>query len=202
MLVLFLVFMGLGIYIWYVSVFLQLIRHWDVVLVGCAFIPLAIGGCAVAFLAAWLVPRLPAQIIVAIGCLATATINILLATTPAHQTYWAMIFPAMIVSAFTADLVFAASQIITSSIVPRRYQGAAGSLIGTILSYGLSTGLGFAGTVEAYTNKNGTDLLRGYRGAAYLGIGFAGAASVLDLLFVRMKKNQIEGWQGEDAETV
>lgn len=199
MLVLFFAFMGLGIYLWYVAVLLQTIRGWDAVLVGCAFIPLAICGCGVAFLAAWLVPRLPAQIIVAIGCVATATINILLATTPAHQSYWAMIFPAMIVSAFTADLVFAASQIITSSIVPKRHQGAAGSLIGTLLTYGLSTGLGFAGTVEAYTNKGGTDPLRGYRGAAYLGIGFASAALVLDLLFVRMKKNKIEGWQGEDA---
>ena len=200
MLVLFFTFMGLGIYIWYVAAFLVNIRGWDNVMEGVAFIPLAICGCGAAFLAAWMVPRMPAQVIVAIGCLATATVNILMATTPRHQTYWAMVFPAMIVAAFTADLVFAASQIIASSIVPRRHQGAAGSLIGTLLTYGLSTGLGFAGTVEVYTNRDGTDMLRGYRGALYLGVGFAGAALVLDLLFVRMATNKIEGWQGEDAE--
>jgi hypothetical protein len=30
-------------------------------------------------------------------------------------------------------------------------------------------------------------------------IGYAGAAFVLNVLFVRMERNEIEGWQGEDA---
>jgi hypothetical protein len=106
----------------------------------------------------------------------------------------------MIVIAFSADLVFAASQIIASNAVARRYQGAAGSLIGTLLSYGLSTGLGFAGTVEVYTNKGGTDVLSGIRGAEYLAIGFGGAALAVDLLFVRMPKSDQEGWRDEDEE--
>jgi hypothetical protein len=74
--------------------------------------------------------------------------NILLSTTPVHQTYWAMFSPAMILVAFTGDMVFAAGQIIASSSVARRHQGAAGSLIGTLFTYGMSTGLGFAGIVE------------------------------------------------------
>ncbi|KAF2102806.1 MFS general substrate transporter [Rhizodiscina lignyota] len=200
MLTLVFAFMSVGIYVWYVAVFLQNIRGWDVVLEGCAFIPLAICGSGAAFIAAWLVPRMSAQVIIALGCIASATINILLATTPRHQTYWAMIFPAMIVTAFTIDLMFAASQIITSATVSKKHQGPAGSLISTLLTYCLSIGLGFAGTVEKYTNRGGTDLIRGYRSAAYFGIALAGTALIIDVLFVRMKKNTVEGWQGEDAE--
>lgn len=42
--------------------------------------------------------------------------------------------------------------------------------------------------------------MKGYRAAAYLAIGFAVGGLIIDLIFVRMKKNTTEGWQGEDAE--
>ncbi len=198
--VLFLVFMSLGIILWYATVILLNIRNFYPVVLGCAWLPMAISGVGAAFLAAWAVPRMPAQILVAIGCVGAILMNVLLATTPVQQTFWAMIFPAMILVAFTGDMVFAAGQIIASSGVARRHQGAAGSLIGTLFTYGMSTGLGFAGTVERYIDPDGTNLLKGYRAAAYLGIGFAVGGLVIDLLFVRMKKNTVEGWQGEDAE--
>lgn len=79
----------------------------------------------------------------------------------------------------------------------------AGSLIGTLLSYGISTGLGFGGTVEVHTNKGGSNLVRGYRSALYLGIGFSIASLVLSLLFVRIERDEREGWgeKGVELET-
>jgi hypothetical protein len=97
-------------------------------------------------------------------------------------------------------MVFAATQIIASSLVSRAHQGAAGSLIGTLLTYGLSTGLGFAGTVEKYSNRVGSDPLRGYRAAGWLGVGMAVGALVLGTVFVRMPKNDKEGWGEEEVE--
>lgn len=201
-LVLFFVFMSLGIYLWYVTVFLANLRHWGPVMLGVAFLPMAVSGTGAAFFAAWVVRKLPAEMVVCIGALGAVIMNILIATMPVHQTFWAMVFPAMVLAGCTGDMVFAAGQIIASSIVTRKHQGTAGSLIGTLFTYGLSTGLGFGGTVEVHINNGGKDLVRGYRGASYLGIGFAAAAIVLTLLFVRMKKNTVEGWQGEDAENV
>lgn len=49
-------------------------------------------------------------------------------------------------------------------------------------------------------NKNGSNFVGDYRGAEYLATGFAGMAFVIALLFVRMERNTVEGWQGEDAE--
>lgn len=54
-------------------------------------------------------------------------------------TAWAITFPAIVIASFTADLIFAASQIIASASVVRMHQGLTGSLIGILLSYGLST---------------------------------------------------------------
>lgn len=82
-----------------------------------------------------------------------------------------------------------------------RYQGVAGSLVGTSLSYGISISLGFAGTVEVNTNGNGTRLLKGYHSAAYLSVGLSSAALILSMLFVRIPKDTREGWGGRRSTT-
>ena len=198
MLTTFFSFMSLGIYFWYMNIYMQTIRGDSLITVGVQYLPLTIIGCANAFFAAWLVPRVPAQVIMGMGCLAMVIINVLLATVPAHLTYWAMCFPAMFVSAFTIDLITTSAQIVASNTVPMKHQGVAGSLVGTLLSYGMSTGLGFAGTVEVNTFDGGNDLLRGYHSAAYLAVGLAGASLLFTVLFIRIPKDTREGW-GEHA---
>ncbi|KAK1241325.1 hypothetical protein MKX08_001299 [Trichoderma sp. CBMAI-0020] len=199
-LVLFCVFMSVGIYCWYVTVWLANLRDWGPVLLGLSFLPMAITGSASAFFAAWVVSRVRAEVVLCLGSLGAVAMNVLVVTMPVEEVWWAQVFPAMIFAGCTGDMIFAAGQIIASSIVSKKHQGTAGSLLGTLFTYGLSTGLGFAGTVEVNVNKNGTDIVGGYRAAEYLAIGFAGMAFVIALLFVRMERNTVEGWQGEDAE--
>ncbi|KAK4115104.1 MFS general substrate transporter [Canariomyces notabilis] len=190
MLTIFFSFMSLGIYFW---------GQPDPK--GLQYLPLTIVGAINSFFAAWLVPRVPAQAIIGAGCLAMVTINVLLATIPADLTYWAMAFPAMFVSAFTIDLITTSAQIIATNTVPRKHQGVAGSLVGTLLSYGMSTGLGFAGTVEVYTSEGGADLLKGYHSAAYLAVGMSGFALVL-CFFIRIPRDTREGWAPGDEMAV
>lgn len=199
MVTIFFSFMSLGIYLWYMSVFMSEIRGDTLIQVGVQFLPLTILGCANAFFAAWLIPRIPTQYIIGIGCLAMVGINALLSTMRADLTYWAMGFPAMLLSSFTIDLIVTAAQIIASNTVSKKHQGVAGSLVGTLLSYGMSTGLGFAGTVEVNTFEGGKNPLKGYHSAGYLATGFAAAAFLLAVIFVRIPKDTREGW--EDYET-
>jgi predicted MFS family arabinose efflux permease len=201
MLTIFFSFMSLGIYFWYMNVYMQTIRGDNLIQTGLQYLPLTIVGAINSFFAAWLVPRVPAQAIIGAGCLAMVTINVLLATIPADLTYWAMAFPAMFVSAFTIDLITTSAQIIASNTVPRKHQGVAGSLVGTLLSYGMSTGLGFAGTVEVYTSEGGADLLKGYHSAAYLAVGMSGFALVL-CFFIRIPRDTREGWAPGDEMAV
>ena len=186
--------MSLGIFFWYMNIYMQTIRGDSIIRVGVQYLPLTIMGCVNAFFAAWLVPRVPAQVIMGIGCFAMVTINVLLATVPAKLTYWAMCFPAMFISAYTIDLITTSAQIVASNTVPMKHQGVAGSLVGTLLSYGMSLGLGFAGTVEVNTSKDGTDLLRGYHSAAFLAVGLASMALALTIFFIRIPKDTREGW--------
>ncbi|KAM7210850.1 Major facilitator superfamily domain containing protein [Rhypophila decipiens] len=199
MLAIFFSFMSLGIYFWYMNIYMQTIRGDSLIMTGVQYLPLTIVGAANSFFAAWLVPRVPAQVIIGAGCCAMVTINILLATVPADLTYWAMCFPAMFLSAFTIDLIVTSAQIIASNTVPMKHQGAAASLVGTLLSYGMSTGLGFAGTVEVNTFEDGRNLLRGYHSAAWLAVGMSGFALIL-CFFIRIPKDTREGWAEDDAE--
>lgn len=195
----FLSFMGVGICIWYITAWNIFLRHYTIFAAAAAYVPLAICGSCAAILSAQAIRYIAAQYILAIGSVATAASLILIATMPEQQTYWAQVFPAMILCAFGPDFLFTAAQIIASTTVKRQQQGIAGSLIATLLSYGLATGLGFAGTVEHYTNDGGRNLVRGYRNALYLGIGMCGLAVLVAVIFVRIPKNRREGWDEDDV---
>ena len=194
-------FMSVGLAVWYVSQWNILIRGYSTFLNAAAFSPLMVCGVIGAFLSAHLIRYIAAQYILTIGSLACVISLSILATMPTHGSYWSGIFPAMIITGLGPDFLFTAAQIIASNTVPRAQQGVAGSLIGTLFSYGLSTGLGIAGTVEHYTNDGGHNVIQGYRNGMYLGIGMAAFAAVVAFLLVKIPKDERDGWGEDDFPT-
>ena len=79
---------------------------------------------------------------------------------------------------------FPSACIILSNAMPPEHQGMAASLVNTAVNYSISIGLGMAGTVESHVNHNGQDVLRGYRGAWYLGIGLGGLGMAVASAFL------------------
>lgn len=89
------------------------------------------------------------------------------------------------------DMSFPAATLILSNVVKKEHQGIAASLVATVVNYSISLGVGFAGTVEVHVNNGGktkADLLKGYRGALYLGVGLAGLGLVISLVFLARDK--------------
>jgi hypothetical protein len=82
------------------------------------------------------------------------------------------------------DMSFPSASLILSNSMPRKDQGVAGSLVNTVVNYSISLGLGFAGTVERYVNDDNKDVLRGYRGATYMGVGLAGLGTIVATCFL------------------
>lgn len=194
-------FMSYGNFIWYLIAWQQEIRHWSVLSTAWGLTPLAIFSAAGAFLAAWLVPRLAVQYILVIGAMAVLIAEVLVATMPEQQLYWTQMFPATIIQSFCPDFIYTAAQIVACNSVSRKDQGVAGSLIGTLQLYATSIGLGFAGIVETHvaTHAAAQGPADGYRAALYLGMGFAGVALIVGLVFVRMPKDTREGWQDDNV---
>jgi predicted MFS family arabinose efflux permease len=88
---------------------------------------------------------------------------------------------------FGMDMSFPAATIILSDAVKKEHQGIAASLVNTVVNYGISIGLGFAGTVEVNINPGGTSpeaILKGYRAALYLGIGLSVLGLLVSLCFL------------------
>ncbi|KAK6834584.1 hypothetical protein PG987_009278 [Apiospora arundinis] len=192
-------YMSFGISLWYMISWQQELRGWSVMQTAVGWIPFGVGALVAVGLAAWLIPRMAAQYIMAIGIGVMVVSNLLLATMPVQQTYWAQTFPAVLIGSICPDFVYVAAQIIASNSVSRKQQGVAGSLIGTLNLYGNSLGLGFAGTIETELTKGQVDLVGGYRAALYFGVALAVAGLLIDFAFVRMPKDEREGW-GEDTE--
>ena len=192
-------FMSYSTFIWYLVTWQQQVRHWSVLSTSIGLSPIAICATAAAFIAAWLVPRLAAQWIMAIGALAVLIAQLILAAMPAQQSYWPSAFPATVIQSFCPDFVFTAAAIIASNSVKRNQQGVAGSLIGTLQLYATSIGLGFAGVVEKHTSNHGMDPVKGYRSALYFGAGLAVVALGVCAFGVRMPKDSRQGWENEDA---
>ncbi|KAJ7711305.1 major facilitator superfamily domain-containing protein [Mycena olivaceomarginata] len=193
----FLSFMSFGIFIFYHIQFIHDFRGTSA-LQGVAWLaPFTIDGFIAACLAAVLISRVPAQVIICGALIAVMVANILTMTAPVSGSYWTAPFFAALFASFGPDMTFTAAQLVASNTVRRSEQGVAGSLVGTAFNYGYALGIGLGGTVEAHTNAGGTEPLRGLRGALYLGCGMAVLGILIVVLFVRVPKDNREGYDDE-----
>ncbi|KAL4770439.1 major facilitator superfamily domain-containing protein [Aspergillus nidulans var. acristatus] len=199
-LVILLDYMTVGTVIWYQLLWLQDVWGWSTLQFAIGWTPFVICGTFAACLAAWLIPRLAAQWILALGTVTVMVSTVLIATIPLKQSYWAQMFPSIVLFSFCPDFVYTAGQIIASNTVRRHQQGVAGSIIGTLNLYGNSLGLGFASTVEVQVAKTSRNNITGYRAALYFGVAISAIALLLDVAFVRRVKDEREGWEEGDQE--
>jgi MFS family permease len=81
------------------------------------------------------------------------------------------------------DMTFPAANLLLSNQMAKEHQGVAASLVNTFINYSISLALGIAGTVESHVNDGGDNVLKGYRGAWYLSIGFAASGTIIALFY-------------------
>ncbi|KAJ5531835.1 hypothetical protein N7527_005228 [Penicillium freii] len=198
LLVVLLNYMAVGTLIWYQVLWLQKVWHWSPLQFAVGWTPFVICATGAACLAAWMIPRMAAQWILAIGTVTILISNVLMATVPIHQSYWPQIFPSVVLFSFCPDFVYTAGQIIASNSVRRNQQGIAASVIGTLNLYGNSLGLGFASTIEVQIARRSGSQIMGYRAALFFGVAISVLALILDVCFVRLVKDDREGWHEDD----
>ncbi|KAL1633726.1 hypothetical protein SLS58_010947 [Diplodia intermedia] len=172
-----------GIWVYYSWRFNLVLRGITPLLASAHFVPVALSGLCAALTTGAVLGRVPPSLVMMIAMLAFTVGNILVATAPVAQTYWAQTFVGFVVIPWGMDMSFPAGTIIMSRSLPREEQGLAASLLNTVINYSISIGLGFAGTVERQVNDGGRDLLAGYRGGFYLGIGLSSLGLAVSICF-------------------
>ena len=177
----------LGIWALYLFNLLETLRGLSPLLVVAYISPLVISGAIAAIMTGLLLSHLRPAWLMVIAMCAFLLGNLLTATVPPHQIYWGQFFVTTIVAPFGMDMSFPAATVYLSNSIEKSKQGVAASLVMTIVNYSISLGLGFAGTVEVNVNRGGKtpeDILRGYRGALYMGTGLCVLGLAVSIVFV------------------
>lgn len=159
-----------GIWLYYLFQFLTVLRgHTPLGALAQVSTP-AVSGTIAAFTTGFLISRISPPLILLASLVAFCVGNILLASMPVQQTFWAQTFVSGLITPWGMDMSFPSSNIIMSDFMPRHAQGLAASLVNTAINYSISIALGMAGTIEVHID--GT--LQGYRAAWYFAIGISG----------------------------
>jgi MFS family permease len=175
-----------GVYVYYIVQFLEVIRNASALLTTAMLSPVVLSGLAATLSVSQLYGRIPAHFLLMGAMFFFCLANVLIATMPAHQTYWGQVFVSTLVAPFGMDVSFPAASLIVSNTMPVHQQGVAASLVNTAINWSISLGLGIAGTVNSQLLKQGKTTLEGFRGGLYVGVGLSGAAIIVALLFCRV----------------
>ncbi|KAL8707539.1 MAG: hypothetical protein Q9225_007735 [Loekoesia sp. 1 TL-2023] len=193
--------MSFGIFLYYTTIFIFTVRHKTPIVTLAEMTPLVIGGLFATASVGIFIMRVPAHFIFGVSMFSFFVGCLLMSFANYSDNYWAFIFPACLLVVGGPDLSFASSNIIISNAVLPEEQGVAGSFISTVVLFSVAQGLGFAAVVEGHVNKGGRDIILGYRGAYWLGIGFAAVAFFIVALFVR--DDRLDGTKGaKDAKEI
>ncbi len=97
--------------------------------------PVTISGTIASLTTGFVISKIGPGWVMLISMFAFMIGNILTATMPIHQTYWAQAFVTIVIIPWGMDMSFPAGTLIMSNAVKKEHQGMAASLIMTIVNY-------------------------------------------------------------------
>jgi MFS family permease len=172
-----------GVWSYYMFLLIEQFRDHSALEACSMFWPVAPIGLAAALSVGFLLKRINVAYLMSISMLCFLLGCIFLATAPGEQSYFPNTFLSIAVAPFGMNWSFPTAVILMSNAVPREHQGIAASLVSTVVNYSISTGLGFAGSIDGYIGHE-YGLLAGYRGAWYFGIGLSALGFLISLYFI------------------
>ncbi|GAA5993012.1 hypothetical protein JCM10908_000798 [Rhodotorula pacifica] len=160
------------------------------------YLPCSITGFVLNLIVAILASRVPAQFLIAIGALGTGLAPLLFAVQDYSDPYWQWQFPAMILSVFGADFIFACGILYVSQVAGPGHQALAGSIFNMSTQIGTGVGLAINTIVQDRVTKREVERLgltydpnarntpreavhKGLNAAFYASAGFAFVAALI-----------------------
>lgn len=174
-----------GILSYRLYTFLLNVRNYTALAAGAATMPANITGFFAAMSTPFLIKRIGIPVLFVISMVAFLGANLLVLTLPVHQVYWRNTFAIFFIGAMAMDWSWTAGTIMLSDHLPHHVQGMAGSLVMTMVSYGISFFVGMDATVEQQiTLHDPENMLKIHRGSEALGVGLAGISIIVAIIFV------------------
>ena len=173
-----------SIWVYYTFAIIQGMRGWSPLLSSAAFAHAPVAGLAASMLTGYLMGKIKPHWIMFISMCAFFIGSLLFVTAQVDQTYWYNTFFSILVMPFGMDMSNPAAIILLSNSVSKEHQGTAASLVVTVVNYSISLALGIGGSIEGSMNNGGRDILAGFRGAQFFGLGLGGLGIALAAAFL------------------
>ncbi|KAK4226760.1 major facilitator superfamily domain-containing protein [Podospora fimiseda] len=173
----------------WLAFFLQEMQRLSPIMVAVHLLPQAVAGLIMNTTAGLILHRINNTLLLAIGSAAYTGAYVLLSLMKPDSTYWAFIFPTLILGVIGADFHFNVANMYVMQSLPSDKQALAGGMFQTIMKLGTAISLGV--TTAVFESGGGTSSATGdhmvpYTNAFRVSIGLS-AAGFLFLPFIRVK---------------
>ncbi|KAF4632717.1 hypothetical protein G7Y89_g5403 [Cudoniella acicularis] len=140
-------FMAFSTQSFWLSLYMQNVLGFSALKVAIHLLPQAIGGILVNVIAGLILHRVNNKLLTGLGALAYFGSAILLATMSVGSSYWAFIFPSLLLSVIGADFQFNVANMYVMSSLPPHQQSLAGGIFNTVTKICTAVGLGISASI-------------------------------------------------------
>ncbi|CAI7612775.1 unnamed protein product [Penicillium glandicola] len=176
-------FTGFSATTFYLALYLQDVKALSALEVTVQLLPMVVSGVLVNVVCGLLLHRVSNKILTGVGALAYTGAFLILGFMKEDATYWAFIFPALVLVVVGADIQFNVTNMYVMSTLPPSQQSVAGGIFNTVNKLCSNLGLGIATSVQssvALRMTASTPAIRPYLSVYW----FAAAASGVSLILV------------------
>ncbi|KAJ5605710.1 hypothetical protein N7510_008491 [Penicillium lagena] len=176
-------FAGFSSVTFWLSLYLQEIKHRTALEITVRLLPMVVSGVLVNVVCGLILHRVSNKLLTGIGALAYTASFLILSFMNAETTYWAFIFPALVLVVVGADIQFNVTNMYVMSSLPPSQQSIAGGIFNTVNKLCNNLGLGISTSV--YNSVAAQMTAETPRIRPYLSVyWFAAAAAGLSLFLV------------------
>lgn len=137
-------FLAFPIMTFWISLFLQELRHYSALMVAVHLLPMAIGGILVNIVAGLIMHRVSNTLLMTIGATAYTGAFLLMGLQHSSSSYWAFIFPGLLLAVVGADFQFCVANMYVMSALPADQQSIAGGILQTVTKLCVTIGMGIS----------------------------------------------------------
>lgn len=148
-------------FMFFSTLYFQTYMNLSPILTTVRFLPAPVMGLCINIVVAILASRAPAQILIMLGCIGTALAPLLSAVQKVDAPYWQYQFPAMLLSVFGADFIFATGIMYVSTVAGPGQQALAGGVFNMTTQVGTAVGLAIMTVIQSKVTASKTQELGG-----------------------------------------
>ena len=148
------------------------------------YTPMAVGGIILAIGEGLLLAIIPGRILLIVSGVGALGAQLLLALVPVGGSYWAYIFPSMILGTIGIDLSITLVMVFVTTQMPLSRQGLAGGFVNSVLQLGMALEIGLGDILRVRTESYAGEV-QSYKNVFWFGV----AAGALSLIVLAWKGN-------------